>query len=163
MGGGGVGVAVGSGVASSGVAVGGGAPVSNGPMDDKAAAAATSSPASAPAAPPASTPSASTGIAVGEPAPGPAPEAETLSVTVTSASAGLLPIWDADGTVWLVPAYVLVTNDGSSFSVPAIDASFLLPATDVAITPQPMPAGKPGVGAPEPAPGVATVVPSGKG
>jgi hypothetical protein len=49
-----------------------------------------------------------------EPAPiEPAPiEPEVITVTVVSAEAALLSIWDSAGDVWLVPGFILVNDQG---------------------------------------------------
>jgi hypothetical protein len=49
-----------------------------------------------------------------EPAPiEPAPmEPEVITLTVVSAEAALLSIWDSAGDVWLVPGFILVNDQG---------------------------------------------------
>jgi hypothetical protein len=45
--------------------------------------------------------------------PEPAPiEPEVITLTVVSAEAALLSIWDAAGDVWLVPGFILVNDQG---------------------------------------------------
>lgn len=47
-----------------------------------------------------------------EPEPVPLPEPETVVVTVDSAEATLLLMWDMDGNAWLVPGYAVQHPDG---------------------------------------------------
>lgn len=44
--------------------------------------------------------------------PAPLPEPEQVTVTVDSAEATLLLLWDADGNAWLVPGYAMQHPDG---------------------------------------------------
>jgi hypothetical protein len=45
--------------------------------------------------------------------PEPAPiEPEVITLTVVSAEAALLSIWDSAGDVWLVPGFILVNDQG---------------------------------------------------
>ena len=67
------------------------------------------------------------------------PPPEEITVTITGATMGLTQIWDADGTVWLLPMYVFTTADGGEWSVIAVDDSFIeLPAVELPV-PEPMP------------------------
>ena len=68
------------------------------------------------------------------------PPPEEITVTITGANMGLTQIWDADGTVWLLPMYVFTADDGGEWSVIAVDDSFIeLPTPDDVPMPEPMP------------------------
>lgn len=85
---------------------------------------------------------ADTAIAAGEPSPA-APEPmpvdtlpidgpmEPIVVHFTGARLGLTMLWDTDGTVWMLPAFLFATQDGGEYAVVAVDAQFLdLPTPD---------------------------------
>jgi len=93
--------------------------------------------------------------------PAPRPSAvQPIEVTprvvgINAANEALLEVFGADGEVWLLPAYSLVTDDGG-LVVPAIDQSYvdiLTPNEGGDGSPVTAPAGKPGV-EPQPAPAV---------
>lgn len=68
---------------------------------------------------------------------------ETVTVHLSGARLGLTMVWDVDGTVWLVPAYIFSAADGGEFTVIAVDEQFVtLP--DPGLTPEPLPADDPG-------------------
>jgi hypothetical protein len=78
----------------------------------------------------------STGVAVApepplsEPVPVdemPAPEAVT--VTLVDVQADVWWAWDVDGSVWLLPAYRFIGDDGGWYTVPAVTDEFLVQAT----------------------------------
>jgi len=59
--------------------------------------------------------------------PTPAPE-NRGAVTVTSVDLVLAAVPGSDGRLWLVPAYLLTGDDGSSTTVLAVDESFVATA-----------------------------------
>jgi len=66
------------------------------------------------------------------------PIAEEITVTLTGVKTDLTMIWDADNTVWLLPAYTFTTDDGGQYQVIAIDDEFIeLP--EALPVPEPMP------------------------
>jgi len=96
----------------------------------------------------------STGVA-GVPEPAPLPEdqvlidpaapvesvpGDTTPVVVTLASCAIerMPVWAADGTVWLLPSYLFTADDGGHYSVIAIDDRFLQPPTQTVATEVPV-------------------------
>jgi hypothetical protein len=67
---------------------------------------------------------------------------EPLVVTVTGVEEELWMLWDADGTVWLVPGYAFISDDGGRNSVPAIADEYLdiqepVPGTEIEPVPLP--------------------------
>lgn len=83
---------------------------------------------------------------------------EPITVTLTDVELGLTMVWDADGVVWLLPAYTFSDADGGQYSVIAIDDSFISLPEELPM-PEPMPVETlpvetlPSDGATEPAPG----------
>jgi hypothetical protein len=72
----------------------------------------------------------------------PIDQGEPLIVTITGVEEELWMLWDADGTVWLVPGYVFTSDDGGRNSVPAIADEFLdiqEPVPGPEILPVPLP------------------------
>jgi hypothetical protein len=72
----------------------------------------------------------------------PIDQGEPLIVTITGVEEELWMLWDADGTVWLVPGYAFTSDDGGRYSVPAIADEFLdiqepVPAPEVVPVPLP--------------------------
>lgn len=58
-----------------------------------------------------------------------------LEVTLTEVSLGLVQIWAADGTIWLLPAFIFGDGQGTQIPILAIDGDFLqLPGTSGAPT-----------------------------
>lgn len=53
-------------------------------------------------------------------------EGETLEVALVSVELGLTQVWDADGTVWLLPAYVFADADGATYSVLAVTDEYIV-------------------------------------
>jgi hypothetical protein len=84
-------------------------------------------------------PGTDSGIAIDEV---PIEPGEPLIVTITGVEEELWMLWDADGTVWLVPGYAFTSDDGGRYSVPAIADEFLdiqepVPAPEVVPVPLP--------------------------
>ena len=96
------------------------------------------------------------GIAVGEPAPtGSIPAPEPITVTLVDVQADVWWAWDVDGSVWLLPAYRFIGDDGGWYTVPAVTDEFLIQVEPPVTEPLPMPEPLPGEtvpGAPTPAP-----------
>jgi len=76
--------------------------------------------------------------ACADPYPGPtvvpdpadaAPTVGTTTVVVTSVELVLAAVDGTDGSIWLVPAYRLAGDDGSTSTVLAVDESFVAPAS----------------------------------
>jgi hypothetical protein len=63
---------------------------------------------------------------------------EPITVTLTDVELGLTMVWDADGVVWLLPAYTFSDADGGQYSVIAIDDSFISLPEELPM-PEPMP------------------------
>lgn len=88
--------------------------------------------------------------AAGVPEPAPLPDDQVLIdpaapvdttpvvVTLTSCSVERMPVWAADGTVWLLPSYLFTADDGGQYSVIAIDDQFLQPPTETVTTEVPV-------------------------
>ncbi|MFM8266946.1 MAG: hypothetical protein ACKOA2_02890 [Ilumatobacteraceae bacterium] len=53
-------------------------------------------------------------------------EGETLEVILVSVELGLTQVWDTDGTVWLLPAYVFTDADGGNYSVLAVTDEYIV-------------------------------------
>jgi hypothetical protein len=84
-------------------------------------------------------PGTDSGIAIDEV---PIDQGEPLIVTITGVEEELWMLWDADGTVWLVPGYAFTSDDGGRNSVPAIADEFLdiqEPVVGPEIEPVPLP------------------------
>lgn len=67
---------------------------------------------------------------------------EPVVVTITGVEEELWMLWDADGTVWLVPGYAFTSDDGGRNSVPAIADEYLdiqEPIVEPDIEPVPLP------------------------
>lgn len=52
-------------------------------------------------------------------------ELEPITVTLTDVRLDATMVWDADGTIWLLPAYTFTDADGGQYTVIAVDDSFL--------------------------------------
>jgi hypothetical protein len=65
------------------------------------------------------------------------PEPEVVEVTLTGVKESLMSVVDADGAVWLLPAYEYATADGYSVSTLAITDEFIVqeeqPSTDTVV------------------------------
>lgn len=84
-------------------------------------------------------PGTDSGIAIDEV---PIEPGEPLVVTITGVEEELWMLWDADGTVWLVPGYAFTSDDGGRYSVPAIADEYLdiqEPIVEPDIEPVPLP------------------------
>jgi len=55
----------------------------------------------------------------------PMPELEPVTMHLTGAKLDLTMVWADDNNIWLLPAYTLSTDDGSQYTVIAVDDSFL--------------------------------------
>lgn len=53
-------------------------------------------------------------------------EPQPVTVTIVDVRLDLWMLWDIDGTVWLLPAYAFVADDGSVHTVPAVADEFLV-------------------------------------
>jgi hypothetical protein len=77
-----------------------------------------------------------------EPAPTePAPiEPEVITLTVVSAEAALLSIWDSAGDVWLVPGFILVNDQGWWSSIISLIEGVIAPPEPSTMDIMPLPA-----------------------
>jgi hypothetical protein len=77
------------------------------------------------------------------------PAPEPVTVTLVDVQADLWWAWAADGSVWMVPAYRFIGDDGGWYTVPAITDDFLVeiapPATTAVPLPEPAPSTVPAV------------------
>lgn len=96
------------------------------------------------------------------PMPEPIPTGDPVVVTLVGVEADLWWVWDADGAVWLLPAYRFIDSDGGWHTVPAVTDEFMI---QVEPTNDPMPVEpvpEPGTSEPpvaEPVPAEPTVDP----
>ena len=51
---------------------------------------------------------------------------EPVVVTLVDVEADLWSVMDADGTVWLLPGYRFIGNDGGWYTVPAVTDEYLI-------------------------------------
>ena len=58
--------------------------------------------------------------------------------TLVDVKADLWWVWDADGSVWLLPAYTFTDSNGNAFTVPAVTDEFMI-VVEPTIEPQPEP------------------------
>ena len=71
------------------------------------------------------------------PTPEPTPPIpEPVVATLVDVEADLWWVWDADNTVWLLPAYKFTDTEGNEFTVPAVTDEYLI-VVEPTITPQP--------------------------
>ena len=59
--------------------------------------------------------------------------------TLVDVKADLWWVWDADGSVWLLPAYTFTDSNGNAFTVPAVTDEFMIVVETPTIEPQPEP------------------------
>jgi hypothetical protein len=64
---------------------------------------------------------------------------EPIVATLVDVKADLWWVWDADSSVWLLPAYTFTDTDGNVFTVPAVTDQYMI-IVEPAIDPQPVPA-----------------------
>jgi hypothetical protein len=70
----------------------------------------------------------------------PVPEPEQVTVTLTSVEADVWWAWDTDGSVWLLPAYRFIGDDGGWYTVRAVTDEFLVQVpVEPVPAPEPMP------------------------
>lgn len=60
------------------------------------------------------------------PMPEPVPSGDPVVVTLVDVEADLWWVWDADGAVWLLPAYRFIDTDGGWHTVPAVTDEFMI-------------------------------------
>ncbi len=60
------------------------------------------------------------------PMPEPIPTGDPVVVTLVGVEADLWWVWDADGAVWLLPAYRFIDSDGGWHTVPAVTDEFMI-------------------------------------
>ena len=73
--------------------------------------------------------------------PEPAPiEPEVITLTVVSAEAALLSIWDSAGDVWLVPGFILVNDQGWWSSIISLIEGVIAPPEPSTMDIMPLPA-----------------------
>jgi hypothetical protein len=95
------------------------------------------------------------------PGGGSIPPFETTTVTLVDVQADLWWAWDADGAVWLVPAFRFIGDDGGWYTVPAVTDEYLVQVDPPVVTDEPPPVepddgsgDSGGVGSSEPGPAV---------
>ena len=90
-------------------------------------------------------------------------EPEHIQITLTGVVADLWWAWEADGTVWLLPAYTFLDADGGRYTVPAVTDEYLV-MDDLPVDPgidQPAPPPAVGDGTVVVEPGDGTIVDGG--
>ena len=121
----------------------------DGPLLNGADGVASSSAAAEPGAPAGTDPGA-TDPATDVVPPGCAPGTfEPMNVVLTGVKEDLTTVWATDGTVWLLPAYTFTSDDGGTYTILAVDDSYV--QTDA------VPVAEPATGGAEPATGSAPV------
>jgi hypothetical protein len=63
---------------------------------------------------------------------------EPVVATLVDVKADLWWVWDADGSVWLLPAYTFTDSNGNAFTVPAVTDEFMI-VVQPTVEPQPEP------------------------
>jgi hypothetical protein len=84
--------------------------------------------------------SGSTGSGATDQAPAVPESTETQTVTLTGVTTDLTMIWDAEDTIWLLPAYSFTDSNGGVYQIIAIDDSFIEFPEVPAPAPEPLPA-----------------------
>lgn len=77
-------------------------------------------------------------VLVDPPVDGSIPAPETVTVTLVDVQADLWWAWDVDGTVWLLPAYRFIGDDGGWYTVPAVTDEYLI-QVDPPVVEEPIP------------------------
>ena len=67
------------------------------------------------------------------------PEPEAVTVTLVDVEADVWWAWDADGSIWLLPAYRFIDTDGGWHVVPAVTDEFMIQAEPTVDGPLPIP------------------------
>lgn len=57
--------------------------------------------------------------------PVPVEEMPPMEIHLDAVRLGLTMVWDEDGTVWLLPAYLFTSTDGGEYAVPAVADEYL--------------------------------------
>ena len=70
------------------------------------------------------------------------PQPEPVTVTLVDVEPDVWWAWDADGSVWLLPAYRLIDTDGGWHTVPAVTDEFMI-QVEPSIVDGPLPAPEP--------------------
>ena len=67
------------------------------------------------------------------------PTPQEVTVTLVDVQPDVWWVWDVDGTVWLLPAYRFIGDDGGWYTVPAVTDEFLVRPPVDAIPPDTKP------------------------
>jgi hypothetical protein len=67
------------------------------------------------------------------------PAPEPVTVTLVDVQADLWWAWAADGSVWMVPAYRFIGDDGGWYTVPAVTDDYLVEVAPPTVTAVPLP------------------------
>jgi hypothetical protein len=149
-------------------------PAGAGGVDVAEADVASVPPATAPTEPPATDGGGSSGSVGGAiappisespistPVPVSIPTPQEVTVTLVDVQPDVWWVWDIDNTVWLLPAYRFIGDDGGSYTVPAVTDEFLVRVPLSTVPPSSEPVPLPPVTAPTetvPADTVADVTP----
>ncbi len=102
---------------------------------------------SAPPAPSEPAPDAGSGVDPAAPPVSDAPvepqEPEQFTVTLVDVQSDVWWAWDVDGSVWLLPAYRFIGDDGGWYTVPAVTDEFLIQVPVDTIPVEPVPSTEP--------------------